>query len=188
VPRPSLGEIARVVFRISNTTFGGGYITIAALKREMVDERHWISETDYALSFALARITPGTNILAFCAGVGSVMRGMPGAIAAVVAGTVPSALIAVLLMSVFESWQHNPVMASALAGALAAACGMLWAVVFSIVGPLLGGTLRTIRGVGIAGGAFVVSWFFGWTPIPVIAAAAAIGYFWKDPVKEPRRA
>ena len=71
MPRPSLAELTRVIFRISNTTFGGGYITMAALKRELVDDRHWISETDYALSFALARITPGTNIIAFCAGVGS---------------------------------------------------------------------------------------------------------------------
>jgi chromate transporter len=181
VPRPSLGELTRVIFRISNTTFGGGYITMAALKRELVDDRHWISETDYALSFALARITPGTNILAFCAGVGSVMRGVPGAIAAVVASTVPSALMAVLLMGVFESWQRNPIMAGALAAALAAACGMLWAVVLTILRPLLGNTARTVRGVILAGGAFVVSWVYGWTPVPVVLATAVLGYLWKDP-------
>ena len=186
MPRPSLGELTRVIFRISNTTFGGGYITMAALKRELVDERHWISETDYALSFALARITPGTNILAFCAGVGSVMRGIPGAIAAVVASTVPAALIALLLMVMFESWQHNAIMAGALAAALAAACGMLWSVVITIVRPLLGNKMRTLRGVVIVATAFVVSWVYGWTPVPVIVATGLIGYFWKDPAKEPR--
>jgi chromate transporter len=186
VPRPTLGEITRVILRISNTTFGGGYVTMAVLKRELVDERRWLTETDYALSFALARITPGTNILAFCAGVGSAMGGIPGAVVAVLAGTVPSALIAVLLMGVFESWQRHPLMAGALAAALAAACGMLWAVVITIVRPLLGKAIRTLRGLVIVAGAFVASWFFGWTPIPIIAAAAVIGYFWKDPAPEAR--
>jgi chromate transporter len=187
VPRPTLGEITRVILRISNTTFGGGYVTMAVLKRELVDERRWLTETDYALSFALARITPGTNILAFCAGVGSAMGGLPGAVAAVVAGTVPSALIAVLLMGVFDSWQRHPLMAGALAAAVAAACGMLWAVVITIVRPLLGSAIRTLRGLVIVAGAFVVSWVFGWTPIPVIAAAAVIGYFWTDPAPEEQR-
>ncbi len=188
MPRPTLGEITRVILRISNTTFGGGYVTMAVLKRELVDERNWLTESDYALSFALARITPGTNILAFCAGVGSAMGGIPGAIAAVIAGTLPSALIAVLLMVFFESWQRHPLMAGALAAALAAACGMLWAVVITIVRPLLGNAMRTLRGIGITAAAFVVSWFFGWTPIPVIAAAAFIGYFWKDPTPDGKQA
>jgi chromate transporter len=189
VPRPSLADLTRVIFRISNTTFGGGYITMAALKRELVDDRHWITETDYALSFALARITPGTNIIAFCAGVGSIMRGVTGAIAAVVASTIPSALIALFLMVMFDSWQHNPFMAAALGAALAAACGMLWSVVITIVRPLLGSPSRTLRGVIIVTAAFVVSWVLGWTPVPVIVATALIGYFWKDPAgdKEPQR-
>jgi chromate transporter len=188
VPRPSLADLTRVILRISNTTFGGGYITMAALKRELVDDRHWITETDYALSFALARITPGTNIIAFCAGVGSVMRGIPGAIAAVVAGTVPSAMIALLLMVMFDSWQHNPIMAAALAAALAAACGMLWSVVITIVRPLLGSIMRTFRAVVIVVAAFVVSWVYGWTPVPIILATALIGYFWKDPTPESKPA
>ena len=187
MPRPSLSEVSRLIVRISNTTFGGGYITIAALKRELVDERHWITETDYALSFALARITPGTNILAFCAGIGWIMRGIPGAIAAVIGVTVPSALIAVLLMLMFDSWQRNVYMAGALAAALAAACGMLWAVVGTILRPLLGGFARTLRGLIIAGAAFLVSWRFHWTPVPIIFAAALVGYVWQDPNKAPTK-
>jgi chromate transporter len=181
VPRPSLGELSGVILRVSNVTFGGGYVTMAVLKRELVDERHWITDEDYTLSFALARVTPGTNILAFCAGVGSFMRGVPGAIAAVLAGTVPSALIALLLMVAFDSWQHNAVVAAALAAALAAACGMLWSVVITIVRPSLGGRVRTIRSILIVVAAFVASWIYGWTPIPIITATAVIGYFWKDP-------
>jgi chromate transporter len=187
MPRPSLGELSRLLFRVSNTTFGGGYITIAVLKRELVDRLQWLTEADYALSFALARITPGTNILAFCAGIGSMMRGLPGALAAVVVVTVPSAILAVLLMLVFDSWQHNPIMAGALAAALAAACGMLWAVVGTIIRPLVGGFARTFRGLLIALAAFVLSWKLKWTPVPVILAAAVVGYCWPDPAQEGQK-
>jgi chromate transporter len=181
MPRPSLGELSSLIFRVANITFGGGYITMAALKRELADDRKWISESDYALSFALARITPGTNIIAFCAGVGWVIRGIPGSIASVIAVTVPSSVIALLFMLMFDSWQHNRYLAGGLAAALAAACGMTWAVVRSILQPLLGGTERTIRGLLIAGTAFAASWFLRWTPVPIILGAAAIGFLWQDP-------
>jgi len=187
MPRPSLGELSTLIFRVANITFGGGYITMAALKRELADDRDWISQSDYALSFALARITPGTNIIAFCAGVGYVIRGLPGSIASVVAVTVPSSVIALLFMLMFDSWQHNRYLAGGLAAALAAACGMTWAVVNSILRPLLGGAERTIRGLAIATVAFLASWQFHWTPVPIILAAAAIGYFWKDPKGEPAK-
>jgi chromate transporter len=186
MPRPSLGELSSLIFRVANVTFGGGYITMAALKRELADDRGWISESDYALSFALARLTPGTNIIAFCAGVGWVIRGIPGSIASVLAVTVPSSVIALLFMLMFDSWQHNPYLAGGLAAALAAACGMMWAVVRSILQPLLGGTERTIRGIFIAGAAFLASWKFQWTPVPIIMAAAVLGYLWKDPKEESR--
>ncbi len=181
MPRPSLGELSRLIFRVANVTFGGGYITMAALKRELADDRDWISQTDYALSFALARITPGTNIIAFCAGVGWVVRGIPGAIASVVAVTVPSSVIALLFMLMFDAWQHNPHLAGGLGAAVAAACGMTWSVVISIVRPYVGGRERTARALLIASVAFVASWWLGWTPVPIIAAAAALGALWQDP-------
>jgi hypothetical protein len=68
--RPSLGRLTRAFVRIGNTTFGGGDTTMAALQREFIDRRGWITQEDYAVAFSLARITPGTNVVAFCAAVG----------------------------------------------------------------------------------------------------------------------
>ena len=71
MPRPTLSELAWVFLRIGNTTFGGGDPTLAALQVEFVDRKKWLSAEDYGLAFSLARITPGTNIIAFCTGAGS---------------------------------------------------------------------------------------------------------------------
>jgi len=66
-PPIPLRRIAAVFTRYANLTFGGGSATIAVLHREIVATRKWIDETQFALCFALRRLTPGTNLLAFCA-------------------------------------------------------------------------------------------------------------------------
>src|SRR6185369_17129588 len=113
---PSLKKLTEIFFRIGNTTFGGGYVTIGMLGRELVETRRWISSEKFDLAFALARVTPGTNIIAFCAAIGALICGLAGAVAAVIALTAPSAVLAVLIVQGFESWQGNRVAMAAIAG------------------------------------------------------------------------
>ena len=72
---------------------------MAALQREF-DRRGWIDADQFAIAFGLARITPGTNIVAFCAATGWYLGGIAGAMVAVLtAGGLPvsTGLPAVLL-------------------------------------------------------------------------------------------
>jgi chromate transporter len=75
---PNLSRIADVFVRYANFTLGGGSATIAVLHRELLEKSNWISNDDFTLCFALARLTPGTNLLAFCTGVGWLRRRLPG--------------------------------------------------------------------------------------------------------------
>ena len=77
---PSVKKLTEIFFRIGNTTFGGGYVTIGMLGRELVDTRRWISAEKFDLAFALARVTPGTNLIAFCAAIGALICGVAGAV------------------------------------------------------------------------------------------------------------
>src|SRR6266851_1048980 len=160
---PTLARVTRVFFRIGNTTFGGGNPTMAALQRELIDRKNWITLEDYALAYALARITPGTNVLAFCAATGARILGLRGAIAAVLAVTVPSAILAVLFTSGYESWRSNAIVMSIIAGAVAAVAGMMWASVWLLVRPHAGGMWQTLRVVLFFGGAFLAAWELGLT-------------------------
>ena len=177
--KPGIGRLSWLYFRVGNTTFGGGDPTMAALQRELVERQHWLTREDYGLGYSLARITPGTNIIAFCAATGAKILGIWGAIAAVLAETAPSAVLAVLLTLGFESWAKNPVMMAAIAGTVAAVTGMMWASVWLLVRPYLRDTLSLVRVVLLGGGAFLAAWKFGVTPVPVIAVAAVIGFSWK---------
>src|ERR1700675_925510 len=91
--RPSLGEIADVFTRYGNFTLGGGSATTAVIYGQIVTRRHWVTDHQFSLCFALGRLTPGTNVLAFCTGIGWLLRGLPGALAALLAASVPCTLI-----------------------------------------------------------------------------------------------
>jgi len=181
---PSLKKLTEIFFRIGNTTFGGGYVTIGMLGRELVDTRRWISAEKFDLAFALARVTPGTNLIAFCAAIGALICGVAGAVAAVVALTAPSSALAVLIMYGFERWQGNRIAMAAIGGTVAAVAGMMWATIWVILKPHVGGTtwngtVRNLQVVLIAGGAFIAARIFGLTPLPIILAGTAIGFLWK---------
>jgi chromate transporter len=185
---PTLASLTWLFLRVGNTTFGGGYASIAALQRELVQREGWITHDDFALAFSLGRITPGTNIVAFCAATGWRILGMPGAFGAVLGETLPSAALAVLITQGYESGRSSPVAMAALGATAAAVVGMMWAAVWMLTRPYLGGSAvewrRVVRAIAFAGGAFVASWRFGGTPIPILAAAAIGGLLWKEP--EPK--
>ena len=189
MPAPTLRQLSGVFLRIGNTTFGGGLPTIAALQRELVEQNRWLSREDYALAFSLARVTPGTNVIAFCAAAGARIMGLRGALAATLAETGPSAVLAVLMTQGYETWRTNGWVMAGVAGTIAAVVAMMWASVWFIVKPLFSDLYSTVRGLAIVLGSFAAIWKFGLGPLSVIGIAVVVGLLWKEPAREkaPRR-
>ena len=180
---PTLGRLIGVFLRIGNTTFGGGPPIMAALQREFVEREKWLSQEDYALAFSLARVTPGTNVIAFCTATGWQILGIQGALAGAFAETVPSALLAVLMTQGYESWRTNAVVMAGVGATIAAVVGMMWSAVWGLVAPHWGGVQASIRAVVITGGAFLALWKLGMSPLPIIGIAALAGLLWREPAK-----
>jgi chromate transporter len=184
VPAPTLRKLTGVFLRVGNTTFGGGVPTIAALQRELVEENRWLSMEDYALAFSLARVTPGTNVIAFCAAAGARIMGWRGALAATFAETGPSAVLAILMTQGYETWRSNAWVMAGVAGTIAAVAGMMWASIWYIVRPHLKGVKSVVRALTITLGAFAAIWKFSLSPLSVIGLAAVVGVLWKEPAIE----
>lgn len=152
---------------------------MAALQSELVISRQWLGLEKYGLIYGLARITPGTNLLAFCAGAGWLMLGWLGAVLAVLAVTVPAAVFVVFLTIGYEQWKSNALAMAAIGGAIAAAIGMMATSAWQLLAPQIR-SQRWLRAVAIATSAFVLSLRFSLAPIQVLALAAIAGIFWRD--------
>ena len=179
--KPTLGKLTGIFLRVGNTTFGGGMPTMAALQRELVEQHHWLSPEDYALAFSLSRVTPGTNVVAFCAAVGAQILGFWGAVAGALSETVPSAVLAVLMTQGYESWRTNTWVMAGISGTIAAVAGMMWSTIYSLVSPHFRGWGSGLRGAVITVGAFLGISRFGLGPLSIIVLAALIGLLWKEP-------
>jgi chromate transporter len=157
--------------KAGNLTLGGGDPTIAALEKSVMRERQWLPAEEFGLLYGIARLTPGTNVLAFIAAMGSRLRGWPGALAAVVAASAPAAVLVVAATALFETWSANPLVAAALGGAMAA-----------VIGLILSSSLHLLRSqsslrlaLPVCAAAFAAAWF-GWaSPLVILLAGGACG-------------
>ena len=181
---PTLRALTGIFLRVGNTTFGGGVPTIAALQRELVSQRCWLSPEDYALAFSLSRVTPGTNVIAFCAAVGARILGFRGALAGALSETVPSAMLAILITQGYESWRTSTWAMAAIAGTIAAVAGMMWSSIWSLVSPQFRDRASSVRGVVITLGAFLAVSHLGLGPLTIIGLAALVGLLWKEPARK----
>ena len=174
---PRLPELARALAIYGNFTYGGGSATIGTLHGEFVDKRKWLSDEPFQLSYALSRITPGTNLLAFMACIGYLLRGLPGALVTLLAGSIPCSAMVIGLSALYEAGRDNRVVVVATTGALAAAVAVMLNTGVTLIRP----HWRTASRPKIAtfvGGGFVLTYFVGVSPLAMLLVAAAVGLIW----------
>lgn len=181
--RPTLAALTAVYARIGALTFGGGDPTMAALQTELVRNRRWLAPERYVVAYAIARVTPGTNMLAFIAGTAWEMLGWRGAIAGVLVTTVPGAILVVLLSAGYDALRSHPRAMAAVAGTLAAAVGMMAIGAWQLIAAHI--TSRdwrlVLRAALLAGSALALSSRFDTSPVIVLALAALAGVLWLSP-------
>jgi chromate transporter len=103
--QPTLSQTGSVFACYANLTLGGGSATTAVIHGEIVSRRRWVSEEQFALSFAMGRLTPGTNLLASYVGIGWMLGRWSGAIVVLLAASIPCTLIVVAITVLFSRWQ-----------------------------------------------------------------------------------
>jgi chromate transporter len=173
---PGLGRVAWVFVRYGNFTLGGGSATSAILHRALVEKRGWLTEDQFTLCFALGRITPGTNLLAFCTGCGWVLRGMFGAITSLLAASIPCSIFVIVLTALFSYWRDNHFAQLAIHGAIAAAVAITVKTCWTIAKPYFKGQGR-LRVVLISAAAFLLYVWAGIPAIEVLVLAGVVGAF-----------
>lgn len=119
-----IGQLALIAF--------GGIITVLpAIHHHFVDERHWMTSLDFTNLFALAQASPGPNVLMLTL-MGFKIAGVAGAIAATLALTVPTSLVAFAVVHVWDRFREAHWRKATQAGVLPVAAGFVAASAYLI--------------------------------------------------------
>src|SRR5262249_31143839 len=149
------------------------------LQRELGERKGWMNEEQYALAYSLARITPGTNVLAFCAGSAYALRGWAASILAVAAASLPASLISVWLTVAYEAAVANRITKSAVEAMLGAVVGMMAASVLNLLRPSIQ-RRQWVRILIVTGGTVLLREVVGLSPVQLIGLAALAGGLWRE--------
>ena len=101
--------------------FGG---TLAWARRMAVDERKWMTATEFNEAIALCQFLPGPNVMNFAVAFGSRVRGVPGAFVASAGLCGPALLVMILLGALYARFGDLPELQRFLGGVVAAAAGL----------------------------------------------------------------
>jgi chromate transporter len=101
------------------------------------------------------------------------MRGLPGALATLIAASLPCSLAAVLVTILYQSWIQKPLFAIAMHGAAAAGIGIMFATGWTILHPFRK-TVPTAHFVLLSAGACALA-VRGLSPLSILLLAALIG-------------
>ena len=160
-------------FKIGLFTFGGGYALISLIEREVLTPPRWIAQKEFLHLLPLAPSVPGPIAVNTAVFLGHKPPGPRGAAAAgpEPPGRRPRA--APLIALFFAGIRHNPLVDAAFKG-------MRPAVVALIIGPVLSLSrgMHPAMLLVIAATALLI-WGLGWSPIYLLAAAAALGIVWE---------
>ena len=99
---PSLGGLAALFTGLGALTFGGGLSIIALMQEQVVERLHWLTPREFVDGLALGQLMPGPIIMV-AAYVGYKTLGVTGAAVAAAASFVPSFVMMLALMPVFET-------------------------------------------------------------------------------------
>jgi len=89
----SVLEVFTAFLKLGLTSFGGPIAHLGYFRREFVEQRRWIGESQYAQLLALCQFLPGPASSQMGFSLGLLRAGWGGAVAAFLAFTLPSALL-----------------------------------------------------------------------------------------------
>ncbi|MEI7914820.1 MAG: chromate transporter [Mycobacteriaceae bacterium] len=175
--RISLLGIAGAFNHVALASFGGG---LGAWSREVVVVRKkWLNDEQFLSAMTMCRIMPGANQVNLAVFVGAMMRGAPGAVAAVVGLCVVPVALILTLGFVYFTFKEIPAVKGALHGASAAAVALTVTMVIKTGRKCLTGVVP----VALFAAAFVLNGILRWPLLLTLAILAPLSLIWAWPRK-----
>jgi chromate transporter len=115
---------------IGATSFGGG--VVAYLRDGLVTKRGWVNDQEFVEYLAISQSLPGLNATNMAVLVGDSLRGVVGAITALIAICLPGGLLMFGAGIAYHEGGDNPLVTAMLKGVAAAAIGLILATTINL--------------------------------------------------------
>ena len=119
-------ELFLTFAKIGVMTFGGGMAMLPILQREVVDNKHWVTEEELTDYYAIGQCTPGIIAVNTATFVGQKLKGVSGGILATLGVVFPSLIIISVLAGVITNFSHLKVVEDAFAGVQVCVCVLIF--------------------------------------------------------------
>ena len=133
-PPPSLLALFLAFAKMSLAGFGG---VLVFARRAIVDQHRWMTADEFNETFALCHFLPGPNIVNLSVVFGSRFRGIAGGVAAFAGLVGPPVVVVTVLAALYARFGEVEALRRILSGVSSAAVGLLIAVVFRMMMPLI---------------------------------------------------
>jgi len=114
--RGSLGEVARYFIRLGCIAFGGPAAHVAIMRRDLVRDRAWVTDAEFADLLGAANLIPGPNSTELAMHLGARRAGPLGVWVAGLSFIVPAATMVLALAWAYVEYGATPAGAGVIAG------------------------------------------------------------------------
>ncbi|MGZ3772188.1 MAG: chromate efflux transporter [Pseudobdellovibrionaceae bacterium] len=144
-----LASIFWVFFKIGSVLFGSGYVLLSFLQAEIIQNKHWITQTQLLDAISVGQFTPGP-VFTTASFLGYLLQGIPGALAATAGIFLPAFLFVGLSIPLYKKINSSILFRSILSGVIAGSLGLLLFTLGSLTHTLTGSALLWIISLGSA--------------------------------------
>lgn len=166
------GELFFSFFKIGSFTLGGGYAMIPLMERELVESKHWLTSQEFLDVLSLSQAMPGIFAVNMATNVGYRLRGLRGALTAVVGNILVPVLLILLLAMFFRAFRQIHWVECVFKGIRPAVVALIAAPVFRTAQT----AHITWRNAWIPVVSALMIWLLGISPVFVIMLAIAGGF------------
>ena len=166
------GQLFAASLKIGLLGFGG---VLPWARRVFVDERHWLTDREFAELIGMCQVLPGPNVVNLSVIIGSRALGPAGSAIALTGILLVPVVIVVIIATFYASvaqaeWAHRAIGAASAAGA---------GLILGTATRLLVHTRPPARGMIMGGAAFVLVGVLQWPLLWVLPTLVAIALAWE---------
>ncbi|MDS3859727.1 chromate efflux transporter [Thermosynechococcaceae cyanobacterium BACA0444] len=164
-----------IFLKIGLVLYGGGYVLLAFVQREFVEQTHWLTSQQLLDAVAIGQVTPGP-LFTTATFIGYLLAGNSGAVAGTVGIFLPSFLLVALINPWVNHLRRSAWVAGALDGVNAAALGLMAGVMVTLTQAAVVDAVTI--GVAVVSGIILFKWKVNsaW----LILAGGLVGFLTQD--------